>query len=51
VRRRRLTAEELVMRHRALLRVDYGQMRREADELSGGEDRVDGTDLFGSGNK
>lgn len=42
VRRRRLTAEELVARHRDLPRVDGGGLRREADELFGGEDRVGG---------
>lgn len=39
-RRRRLSAEELVKRHRRLPRVDYHEMRREADEFFGGEDRV-----------
>lgn len=39
-RRRELSAEELVARARKLPRVDHGQMRREADELFGGEDRV-----------
>jgi prevent-host-death family protein len=39
-RRRRLTAEELVERHKKLPRVDYAQMRREADEFFGSEDRV-----------
>lgn len=34
-RRRRLSAEELVERHRKLPRVDYARMRREADELLG----------------
>jgi prevent-host-death family protein len=38
-RRRRLTAEELVAKHRRLPHVDYAQMRREADELFG-EERV-----------
>lgn len=38
-RRRRLTAEELVERHKRLPRVDAEQMRRDADE-SFGEDRV-----------
>ncbi|MEJ2857670.1 MULTISPECIES: type II toxin-antitoxin system Phd/YefM family antitoxin [unclassified Saccharothrix] len=32
-RRRRFTAEELVARHRALPRVDFQDMAREADEL------------------
>lgn len=35
-RRRRLSAEELVERHRKLPRVDYAQMRAEADEYFGG---------------
>ena len=40
-RRRRLTAEELVERHRRLPRVDRDRMREEADEFFGTEDRVD----------
>ncbi|AVH21102.1 type II toxin-antitoxin system prevent-host-death family antitoxin [Nocardia cyriacigeorgica] len=40
VRRRRMTAHELVARHRHLPRVDYEAMRREADEFFGTEDRV-----------
>jgi prevent-host-death family protein len=40
-RRRRLTAEELVERHRALPRVDGAALRREADQLLGSEDRLD----------
>ncbi|MCK9872170.1 type II toxin-antitoxin system prevent-host-death family antitoxin [Nocardiopsis dassonvillei] len=40
VRHRRLSAEELVERHRRLPRVDYTQMREEADEFFGGEDRI-----------
>jgi prevent-host-death family protein len=43
-RRRRLTAEELVERARRLPKVDYAQMRREADELFG-EDRIGDDDL------
>lgn len=39
-RRRRFTSEELIERHRKLPRVDYEQMRREADEDFGTEDRV-----------
>ncbi|WP_203987575.1 type II toxin-antitoxin system Phd/YefM family antitoxin [Sphaerisporangium rufum] len=39
-RRRRLTAEELVARHRRLPRVDHGRMRQEADEFFGTDDRV-----------
>lgn len=38
-RRRRLTAEELVERHRTLPHVEYSRMRPEADEVFG-EDRV-----------
>jgi prevent-host-death family protein len=40
-RRRRLTADELVERHRGLPRVDRDRMRDEADEFFGTEDRVD----------
>jgi prevent-host-death family protein len=43
-RRRRLTAEELVARHRRLPRVDAVQLRQEADEVFG-EDRIDEDDL------
>jgi prevent-host-death family protein len=39
-RRRRLTAEELVERHRRLPRVDHARMRQEADEFFGTEDRI-----------
>jgi prevent-host-death family protein len=39
--RHRLSAEELVARHRGLPRVDYARMREEADEFFGTEDRVD----------
>ncbi|MFD6948786.1 PhdYeFM domain-containing protein [Nocardiopsis sp. TSRI0078] len=39
-RRRRLSAEELVERHRRLPRVDYARMREDADEFFGGEDRI-----------
>ncbi|MFC9892572.1 type II toxin-antitoxin system Phd/YefM family antitoxin [Nocardia sp. NPDC127579] len=39
-RRRRLTAEELVEKSRRLPRVDYEEMRREADEFFGTEDRI-----------
>jgi prevent-host-death family protein len=45
-RRRRLTAEELVERHRRLPLVDAAGMRREADEFFGTEDRVDDDDLW-----
>ena len=44
VRRRRLTAEELVEKARRLPKVDYAQMRREADEFFG-EDRIGDDDL------
>jgi hypothetical protein len=37
---RRLTAEELVERHKHLPRVDYAQMRADVDEFVGGEDRI-----------
>ncbi|MFG1703655.1 type II toxin-antitoxin system Phd/YefM family antitoxin [Nonomuraea sp. M3C6] len=40
-RRRRLSAEELVARHRRLAVVDYAEMRREADEFFSSEDRID----------
>jgi prevent-host-death family protein len=40
-RGRRLSAEELVARHRRLPRVDYAAMRDEADEFFGTEDRID----------
>jgi prevent-host-death family protein len=43
-RSRRLTAEELVERARRLPKVDYAQMRREADEMFG-EDRIGDNDL------
>jgi prevent-host-death family protein len=39
-RRRRLSAEELVARHRRLPRVDHARMRIEADEFFGAEDRA-----------
>ncbi|MCX4881566.1 MULTISPECIES: type II toxin-antitoxin system Phd/YefM family antitoxin [unclassified Streptomyces] len=41
VRRRRLSADELVARHRKLPRVDYAQMRDEADRFFGSEERVE----------
>lgn len=47
-RRRRLTAAELVERHRRLPRVDHARMRREADELFGGEDRIGDADQWES---
>jgi antitoxin (DNA-binding transcriptional repressor) of toxin-antitoxin stability system len=40
-RRRKPTAEELVERHRGLPRVDYQQMRDEADEIFGEDDLLD----------
>ncbi|GGK72311.1 type II toxin-antitoxin system Phd/YefM family antitoxin [Streptomyces flaveus] len=40
-RRRRLSAEELVARHRTLPRVDYAQMRAEADEAVGSDELVE----------
>jgi antitoxin (DNA-binding transcriptional repressor) of toxin-antitoxin stability system len=45
-RRRRLTAEELVERHRRLPRVDYVRMRQEVDEFFGAEDRVGDDDVW-----
>lgn len=39
-RRRRLSAEQLVARHRRLLRVDHARMRTEADEFFGTQDRA-----------
>lgn len=45
-RKRRLSAEELVARHRRLPRVDYVQMRQEADEFFGNEDRIGGDDAW-----
>ncbi|WP_214410720.1 type II toxin-antitoxin system Phd/YefM family antitoxin [Sphaerisporangium fuscum] len=39
-RKRRLTAEELVARHRRLPVVDYERMRREAEEFFGSDERV-----------
>jgi len=40
-RRRRLSAEELVARHRKVPRIDPAEMRHEADQFFGAEDRVD----------
>lgn len=45
-RRRRLTAEELVERHRKLPAVEATQLRREADEFFGTEDRVGADDAW-----
>ncbi|WP_017600295.1 type II toxin-antitoxin system Phd/YefM family antitoxin [Nocardiopsis lucentensis] len=39
-RKRRLSAQELVERHRRLAKVDYAEMRAEADEFFDGEDRI-----------
>ncbi|MCY9782858.1 type II toxin-antitoxin system Phd/YefM family antitoxin [Nocardiopsis sp. EMB25] len=36
----RLSARELVERHRRLPTVDHAEMRAEADEFFGGEDRI-----------
>ncbi|MEU4234049.1 type II toxin-antitoxin system prevent-host-death family antitoxin [Nonomuraea sp. NPDC026600] len=46
-RKRRLSTAELVAKHRRLPRVDYAEMRREADEFFDPEDRID--DVPGSG--
>ena len=48
-RRRRLTAEELVERHRKLPRVDHARMRMEADEFFGTEDRLGDDDAWERG--
>ncbi len=39
--RRRLSAEELVARHRRIPRVDHQRMRQEADEFFSDDDRPD----------
>ena len=39
-RRRRMTADELIERHRRLPPVDHARMRDEADEFFGTDDRV-----------
>jgi hypothetical protein len=46
---RRLTAEQLVERHRRLPRVDLETMRRQADEIFGSEDRIEESDAAGPG--
>jgi prevent-host-death family protein len=46
--RRRLSAEELVARHRRLPRLDAAQLRRDADEFFGDEDRVGDEDVSGA---
>ncbi|MDA2813319.1 PhdYeFM domain-containing protein [Nocardiopsis sp. RSe5-2] len=38
--KRRITAADLVASHRDLPPIDYAQMRREADEFFGTEDRL-----------
>ena len=43
-RRRRLSAEELVARHRRLPPVDHARMRAETDEYFGTQDRAGGDD-------
>ena len=45
-RRRRLSAEDLVERHRKLPRVDHARMRQEADEFFGSEDRIGDDDVW-----
>lgn len=45
-RNRRMSAEELVARHRRLPRMDYAAMRKEADEFFGSEDRVGDEDAW-----
>lgn len=49
VAQRRLTAEELVARHRHLPRADYAAMRKEADEFFGTEDRIGDDETWESG--
>ncbi|MEV4107569.1 hypothetical protein [Nonomuraea sp. NPDC049695] len=39
--RRHLSAEELVAKHRRLPHVEYAEIRREAGEFFGADDRVD----------
>jgi prevent-host-death family protein len=46
-RRHRLTAEELVERHRRLPRVGGAQPRQETDEFFGGEDRLGDDNAWG----
>lgn len=45
-RRQRLTAEELIERHRKLPRLDHIQLRHEADEFFGTEDRISDDDVW-----
>lgn len=40
VRRQQPTAAELIARHRRLPRIDAAQLRADADEFFGGDDRV-----------
>ncbi|WP_280444659.1 type II toxin-antitoxin system Phd/YefM family antitoxin [Nocardia brasiliensis] len=47
-RRRRLTAEELVEKHRKLPRLNYAEIRKEADEFFGTEDRIGDDDTWGA---
>ncbi|WP_433006514.1 type II toxin-antitoxin system Phd/YefM family antitoxin [Kribbella sp. CA-294648] len=46
-RRKRPTAEELIAQHRRLPRMDYAQLRQDADEFFGDEDRI-GDDSTGT---
>lgn len=39
-RRRRVTADELVARHRSLPRISFAELRADANEFFGSEDRV-----------
>jgi prevent-host-death family protein len=48
-RRRRLAAADLVARHRRLPVVDYAEMRAEADDFFGSEDRVGSADPWDHG--
>ncbi|SES18590.1 type II toxin-antitoxin system Phd/YefM family antitoxin [Actinokineospora terrae] len=48
-RRRRLTAEELVERHKKLPRVDHDRLRREADDHFDTEDRMGDDDPWERG--
>ncbi|WP_338771244.1 type II toxin-antitoxin system prevent-host-death family antitoxin [Nocardia vulneris] len=47
-RRRRLTAEELVEKHRKLPRLNYAEIRKETDEFFGTEDRIGDDDTWGA---
>ncbi len=48
-RKRRLTTRELAERHATLPKVSYEDMRREADEFFGTQDRIDDHDALGRG--